>query len=169
LLAEPSAGAYDGAPFDCAVAREPKAKLAVPSPRFDAFAASAFADAAGRAHLAIAVREPSGRLELRMDDAPARAPEGSYGAQLAILDLDLDGTPEIVTTVDGTDDAISIFTWPSATSDLVPRLRLAAAAGVHALAACPPEQRGEPALVAIVGNEVWVLRAAAAPLKRAGP
>ena len=31
--------------------------------------------------------------------------------------------------------------------------------GLSALAACPPEEHGEPALVAVVGNELWIVRA----------
>jgi hypothetical protein len=28
---------------------------------------------------------------------------------------------------------------------------------------CPPEEHGEPTLVAVVGNEVWLVRAALQP------
>ena len=44
--------------------------------------------------------------------------------------------------------------------DLRPRLHIPAPAGVRALGVCPAEARGEPALVAVVGSEVWVIRAA---------
>jgi hypothetical protein len=40
------------------------------------------------------------------------------------------------------------------------RLRLPAPGGVRALAACPPEEHGEPSLVAVVGDEIWLVRAA---------
>jgi hypothetical protein len=162
LQAEPSAGAFDGAPFDCAVSREPRVKMAVPAPRFDTFAAASFADAQGKSHAVVAVREPSGKLKLRMDDLPAMALEGPFGAQLAVGDLDQDGEPEVATTGDGGEDAVSILTL-SPGGELRPRLRLAAPAGVRALAVCPPEQGGAPVLVAVVGSELWLLRAPSSP------
>jgi len=158
LRSEPSAGAFDGAPVDCAVNRDAKPKLAVPAPRFDTFAAANVGDAAGNARLVIAVREPSGKIRLKVGDA-SYVPEGTFGAQLAVGDLDEDGAPEIVTTIDGPDDAINVLTWAPATADLRPRLHIPAPGGVRALAMCPPEKHGEPALVAVVGSEVWLVRA----------
>jgi len=158
LAPEPSAGAFDGAPFDCAASHDPKPKLAVPAPRFDAFAAATVVDAIGRAHEVVAVREPSGKLKLKTGEVQA-GPEGTYGAQLAVLDLDQDGMPDVATSVDGTDDAVNVFSWPGTGPELRGRLHLAAPAGVRALAACPPEERGAPVLVAVVGNELWLVRA----------
>jgi hypothetical protein len=160
LRPEPSAGAFDGAPVDCAISRDPKPKMAVPSPRFDTFAAARFADREGKPHGVVVVREPSGKLKLRIDDASAQPPEGVFGAQLAAGDLDQDGVPEIATTSDGAEDAIAVSSWGPA--DIRPRLRVPAPAGVRALAMCPAEQGGAPSLVAIVGSEVWILRAATA-------
>jgi len=163
LMPEPSAGAYDGAPFDCTLARDRKPKMAVPAPRFDAFAAWSSADAQGRAEDMIAVREPSGRLDLRSGDAPPRVLDGPYGAQLAVADLDQDGAPEIATTADGPEDAIDVVTVASPSEDPRPRLHLPAPAGVRALAVCPPEENGEPVLVAVVGDELWLVRAGEEP------
>jgi hypothetical protein len=160
LRPEPSAGAFDGAPVDCAISRDPKPKMAVPSPRFDAFAAARFADRDGRPHAVVVVREPSGKLKLRIDDASAPPPDGVFGAQLAAGDLDQDGVPEVATTADGPDDAITVSSW--SVTDARLRLRIPAPAGVRALAMCPAEQDGEPSLVAIVGGEVWIVRAAMA-------
>jgi hypothetical protein len=159
LGSEPSAGAFDGAPFDCALARDTRPAMAVPAPRFDAFSAATVVDPSGAAHPVVAVREPSGRLRLRMGDALGM-PDGTYGAQLAVVDLDQDGVPEIGTSVDGGDDAVNVWTWSGTGNELRGRIHLAAPAGVRALAACPPEEHGLPALVAVVGAEVWVVRAA---------
>ncbi|HLK41196.1 MAG TPA: hypothetical protein VKU41_30805 [Polyangiaceae bacterium] len=159
LRAEPSAGSFDGAPIDCAPTRDIRPKMAVPAPRFDAFAATTASDAAGVPRLVVAVREPSGKVRLKCGDASAQ-PDGTFGAQLALGDLDEDGVPEIVTTGDGPDDGITIGSWDPFKGDLRPRLHVPAPAGVRALAVCPPEARGEPALVAVVGGEVWVIRAA---------
>ena len=158
LRPEAAAGAFDGAPISCWRSREAGPKMALPAPRFDAFASGDLASAAGVVHAVVAVREPSGRLRLKMGDA-TRTPEGTVGAQLAVGDLDQDGVPEIVTTVDGSDDALRIFSWSSPTADPSERLRLPAPGGVRALAMCPPEDHGQPALVAVVGDEVWLVRA----------
>jgi len=159
LMPEPSAGAFDGAPFDCAPTRDPRPKMSVPSPRFDAFSASTIANAQGNATAVVVIREPSGKLELRLGDAPARALDGPFGAQLAVADLDQDGTPEIATTLDAGEDAINVYSWVSAATDPRGRLHLAAPGGVRALAVCPPEDHGQPVLVAVVGSEVWLVRA----------
>lgn len=160
LTPEASAGAFDGAPLDCAVTRDIKPKLQVLVPRFDAFGAATVVDAAGEGRSVVVVREPSGKLHVKVGDAAA-APDGTFGAQLAVGDFDQDGVPDIATTVDGADDAVNVFSWAGANADLRGRLHLAAAGGVRALAACPPEAGGAPVLVAVVGNEVWLVRSAA--------
>jgi hypothetical protein len=158
LRPQPAAGAFDGAPIDCSPGRDLGPKMALPAPRFDAIAFASVIDASGVANDVVAVREPSGRLRLKMGEA-TRAPEGVFGAQLAVADLDQDGVPEVVASADGSEDAIRIFSWGTATADPSDRLRLSAPAGVRALAACPPEEHGQPVLVAIVGEEVWLVRA----------
>jgi hypothetical protein len=158
LRPQPAAGAFDGAPIDCSPGRELGPKMALPAPRFDAFASANVVDAAGATNEVVAVREPSGRLRLKMGET-TRAEEGVFGAQLAVGDLDQDGVPEVVTTADGSDDAIRVFSWGPLTADPSDRLRLSAPAGVRALAVCPPEEHGQPVLVAVVGEEVWLVRA----------
>jgi hypothetical protein len=176
LMPEASAGAFDGAPVDCAIGRDPRPKMAVPAPRFDAFGAAVITDASGGARPVVAVREPSGRLRLKAGDT-VLAPDGSYGAQLAVGDLDQDGVPDVVTSNDlpppaaaaaGTgggargEDAIDIASWSmgAGVGELRGRLHLAAPGGVRAFAVCPAEEHGAPSLVAVVGNEVWVIRGA---------
>jgi hypothetical protein len=159
LMPERSAGAFDGAPFDCAIARDLKPKMAVPAPRFDAFAAATIADVQGSARAVVAVREPSGKLKLKIGEAPLHAPDGTFGAQLAVADLDQDGVPEIATSAEGLDDAVDIWSFASVSEGLRTRLHIPTPAAVSALAVCPPEEHGEPALVAVVGNELWIVRA----------
>jgi len=158
LAPEASAGAFDGAPFDCSLARERKVVMAVPAPRFDAFAASSVVDVAGAVRSIVAVREPSGKLRLKVGDNQV-APDGVYGAELAVLDFDQDGVPEVATSVDGPDDALNLWSWPGPGPELRGRLHLAAPGGVRALAVCPSEEHGQPVLVAVVGTEVWLVRA----------
>jgi hypothetical protein len=158
LLPEPSAGAFDGAPFDCTPSRDLRPRLAVPAPRFDAFAATSVVDVAGAARSVVVVREPSGKLHIKAGDVTAE-PDGTFGAQLAVLDFDQDGVADVATSGEGTDDAVNLWTWPGPGPELHGRLHLAAPAGVRAIAACPPEENGEPVLVAVVGAEVWLIRA----------
>ena len=151
--------------------------MAVPAPRFDAFGAANIADGGGDARTVVVVREPSGKLRIKVGDATTVA-EGTFGAQLAVGDLDEDGAPEIATATEAPappgpsgrpDDAIDIATFTRDGSESRSRLHIAAPAGVRALAMCPPEDHGEPALVAVVGNEVWIVRAAVGPPSPAAP
>ncbi|MDP9035506.1 MAG: hypothetical protein M3O50_11930 [Myxococcota bacterium] len=162
LIAQPSAGAFDGAPVECTPARDLKPKMAVPAPRFGAFAAATIADGQGNLRAVVIVREPSGRLTLKLGDAPAYAPDTLFGAQLALGDLDQDGSPEIATTNDAAgEDAVHVWSVPTAApGNWRERLTLPAPAGVRAMAVCPPEEHGEPVLVAVVGDELWLLRSA---------
>jgi hypothetical protein len=74
------------------------------------------------------------------------------------VDLDLDGTPEVITTSDGSgpDDLVLVSSF--AKGVLTPRLRFPAKDGVRAIGVCPPEEKGVPGVVAVVGNEVWIVR-----------
>ena len=159
LLPEPSAGAFDGAPVDCAPSRDSRPVMMVPSPRFDAFAAASVVDAGGRAGLLVAVREPSGKLRLKLGDATGLV-DGTFGAQLAAGDLDQDGSAEIVTSGDASEDGIDIFSVTPILNEPRRRLHLATPEPVRALTICPPEDQGQPVLVAVVGDEIWLIRAA---------
>src|SRR5262249_4443803 len=108
----------------------------------------------------VAAREPNGKIRLRRSDASGRsieAPIEGAGAQIALADLDLDGSPEIAFSGDlAESDVLAVFTWRP--NGLVQRLRLPRRDGIRAMAACPPEEKGVPALVAVVGSEVWLVR-----------
>jgi len=168
LRPEPAAGAFDGAPVACLRAAAPGPKMAVPAPRFDAFAAASLPDANGRVRGIVAVREPSGKLRLKVDDATI-APEGLFGAQLAVGDLDQDGVPDIVTTAEGTDDAVRVLGFAPGAAQPIDRARLPAPSRVHALAMCPPDDGGQPVLVVVTGDEVWQMRATPVPAVPATP
>ncbi len=155
LVAQPSAGAFDGAPIDCAPSRDPKPTMAVPAPRFDAFAATDVVSANGDVRRLVAVREPSGRLKVRLGDESSGVP-GLFGASLAVGDLDQDGTPEVVTTT-GAGDAIDVLTFAGAGGPET-RIHLSTPEPVRALTLCPPRDHGAPALAAVVGREVWLVR-----------
>jgi hypothetical protein len=107
-------------------------------------------------------REVGGNLRLRFGDVTATMDDA--GAELAVGDLDQDGVPEIVTSLNSAsgEDALSIQSWvaggPAQPPTVRARARFAAPGGVRALCVCPPEENGAPSLVAVVGSEIWLLR-----------
>ncbi|MBL8611631.1 MAG: hypothetical protein JNL38_30090 [Myxococcales bacterium] len=147
-------GAFEGAVVDCDGESAAHLLLA-PAARYDAFGAAPLVDRASNkiVHTS-AAREPSGKLRLRRGEH-TQVVEG-VGAQLAVADLDLDGVVEVATSSDAAEDVLSVLSWDGGA--VRQRLRVPAPGGVRALAACPPEERGAPGLVAVVGSEVWLVR-----------
>lgn len=137
--------------FDAVVACSGGARLGeAPATRFDAFAKAGVGVGAEAVSL---VREPGGKLHLRFGGRDAHL--DGVGAQIAVADLDQDGVAEVVTSAESGDDQLSVVSWDGVS--FKQRLRFPAPAGVRALATCPPED-GVPALVAVVGSEVWLVR-----------
>ena len=163
-FASPEISAFEGSGVACVPPRngEPAAVLPAPAARFDAIASLDLVGKDGSITQVVAAREPTGKIRLRRSDASGKsieAPIDGAGAQIALADLDLDGTPEIAFSSDsGDSDALSIWSWRTGGSGFVQRLRYPTKEGVRAIAACPPEERGLPALVAVVGSEVWLVR-----------
>lgn len=135
-------------------ARVTSATLGLPA-RFDAASRLRYVDATGAAHESVAFREPPNKVRVRVDGVDVFSQDG-VGAQVLLADLDLDGVPEVITTADTGDDRIVVTSLGKGSAK--PRLRLEAKDGVRALGLCPPERGAIPALVASVGNEVWLVR-----------
>ena len=155
-IANAEESAFEGDVTACANAtRDVTVRVTPPIARYDAAMGMSVVAKDGTSKSAFAAREPSAKLRLRVGDA-VRVIDG-VGAQVALGDLDQDGQLEVVTTANEGDDAITIATWDGATEPRA-RMKIAAPAGVRALAVCPPEVRAAPALVAIVGGEVWLVR-----------
>ena len=106
------------------------------------------------------------RAGRRAEDGSVTVTDGAHevrlehaGAQLALGDLDGDGAPELVTSLDTADpraDAVVVYTWLGAA--LTERFRVAVPAGVHALALCPARpERMAPIAVAAAGG-LWVIQ-----------
>lgn len=152
-LPKPEIGGFFGNLVACAAAVKPDATKT--PPRFDAGAAMHRIKPNGTEDDLVVVRD-IGTTKVRRLGEDKVLFEGA-GAQLAMGDLDMDGIPEIVTSLDGSDDAVRIV---SASDDgaVRERRRFSAPNGVRALAMCPPEEKGIPALVAVTGNEVWLVR-----------
>ena len=147
----PEWGAFGGELVACVGKADPSRSTA----RFDAAAYVVHTRSDG-ASAALAVTREAGTTRVRKAGDERVLFEGA-GAQLAFGDLDLDGQPEIVSSADATDDVLRIQTLAD-DGTLRDRLKVAAPAGVRALAICPPEENGAQALVAIVGAEVWLVR-----------
>ncbi|HSN98239.1 MAG TPA: hypothetical protein VLS89_08070 [Candidatus Nanopelagicales bacterium] len=131
--------------------------------QYDALASAQLLGPKGEAFAVWAGRE-RGVLELR-DSAGRRQVVASAGAQVAVGDLDQDGEPEILASLDvqsAFEDAVVVWSWPrrAAAPGDRPReaLRLPAPAGVHALAVCPPDGPGRVPFAVATTDEIWVVR-----------
>lgn len=164
-LALPEHSAFEGHAVTCVppTKGDPAVVMPTPASRFDAASAMDLIGKDGAVTQVIAAREPSGKLRLRrIDDPKAKpfdAPIDGVGAQIALADLDLDGTPEIAFSGDGVEretDALIIWSWTK--TGFVQRLKFQSKDAVRAIAACPPEERGVPGIVAVVGSELWLVR-----------
>lgn len=128
--------------------------------RYDAIAGAALVGSDGKPYEVWAGRE-DGVVEI-FDDAGHRTTLSPAGAQLAVGDIDQDGRPEILTSLDverGTTDAVVVYTWDRA-SKAAPaeRIRMPVAAGVQALAVCPPEDGGRSPFLVATPAEILVAK-----------
>jgi hypothetical protein len=150
---------------NAALGAAPAVKL--PAARYDGVVLWTDVRKDGQSALVTAAREPSGKLHVSFGGAEEVL--AGAGASFAVGDLDLDGIPEIVTARNlapagaagaagegaAEVDAVQIVSLGGGGK---PRLRYPAPAGVRAVAVCPAEARALPAAVAIVGDEVWLVR-----------
>jgi len=130
--------------------------------QYDAFASARLFTKAGEPFVVWAGRE-NGALELR-DDKGHRATLSGAGAQLALGDLDQDGDPELIASLDtlnALEDAVVVRSWRRtqqggrAFEEIV---RIPAAAGVRAIAVCPPDGPARAPFVVATADEIWVVR-----------
>jgi hypothetical protein len=154
----PEASAFEGDAVVCALnAKSDAPRVTTPAPRYDGLASAEVVGADGKGRAIIVAHAIDGKLLVRSGDASTTL-DGA-GAQIAVADLDQDGAPEIVagSAAADADDAIAVWSWDAQGEPRL-RSRLPAPGGVRAICACPPEQGGAPALVAVVGGEVWIVR-----------
>ena len=130
---------------------------------FDAMASASLMSSKGDSFVVFAARNDRGVVEVRDDAGHATTIDGA-GAQLAVGDLDQDGEPEILGSLDvppGTSDAVVVRSWANrATDSARPKemFRIPAAAGVRAIAVCPPDGPGRAPFVVATADELWVAR-----------
>jgi hypothetical protein len=123
----------------------------------DAVAGATVVTKSGESRRIRAARRPDGTVTL--SDGKRTAELERVGAQLAVGDLDGDGDPELVAsldTLDAASDAVVVYSWPEGRKP-VERLRIAAPGGVRALALCPPRATQMAPIAAAVGDALWVV------------
>jgi hypothetical protein len=124
----------------------------------DAIAGAVIVSPGGHARLVRAGR--------RAEDGSVVVTDGAHevrlehaGAQLALADLDGDGAPELVTSIDTLDphaDAVVVYSWLGAA--LTERFRLPVPDGVRALAVCPPRAERMSMIAVASAGGLWVVQ-----------
>jgi hypothetical protein len=126
----------------------------------DVVAGGMVVDGNGQAHRVMASRSATtGDVTLTDDQKHALRVVGR-GYALAVADLDLDGKPELVTSLDTLApdaDALVVSTWET-DGALRERLRLPVPGGIRAVATCPPEEGGVSPIVVVTSSALWVVR-----------
>jgi hypothetical protein len=149
---DPGSSGFSGDSRACSTTAD--ASRPAPLPTYDTLAFADVIAKNGVARQVSAARGGDEKLIVRLG-ATSRSFDDA-GAQVAVGDLDQDGVPEIVTTKNVADDEIDVWSYDGTTTR--ERKKIPAEGGVSALAVCPPEVNGVPALVAVVGSEVWIVR-----------
>jgi len=155
-------------PLGACAPGDPSPRTASIGGQYDAFASARIVSAAGQAYNVWAGRDRGG-LEAR-DDAGHKTAMESVGAQIALGDLDQDGEPEILASLDTAnplDDAVVVRSWArnatiplglGLSARLHEVLRIPAPAGVRAIAVCPPDGPGWAPFIVATADEIWVVR-----------
>jgi hypothetical protein len=124
----------------------------------DAVAGATVVTRSGEARRVRAARRPDGTVTL--SDGKRSVELERQGAQLAVGDVDGDGEPELVAsldTLDAASDALVVYSWHEGRKP-VERLRIPAPGGVRALALCPPRATQMAQIAAAVGDALWVIQ-----------
>lgn len=123
----------------------------------DAIAGAALVSEKGVLRRVRAERRPDGTVKLA--DGKRSASLERLGAQLAVGDLDSDGNPELVASLDTLDpqaDALVVYSWLDGKKP-EERLRIPAPGGVKALAVCPARALRMAPIAAKVGDRLWIV------------
>jgi hypothetical protein len=123
----------------------------------DAIAGATLVSKTGETRRVRARRRPDATVDL--GDGKRSAQIEHVGAQLAVGDLDGDGDPELVCSLDTLDpatDAIVVYSWQKGEKP-AERLRIPAPGGVRAVALCPPRATQMTPIAAAVGDAIWVV------------
>ena len=147
-----------GVPKPCRRDEVPGMKL--DATEIDVFASGVSVDAAGKSERTVAFRNARTREVTVRDGAGRTAQLGAWGGALAVGDVDLDGEPEILTslpTEDPASDALVVSTWGH-DGTVRERTRVSVKDGVRSLAVCPPEDFRMTPIAVGTGTGLWILR-----------
>lgn len=125
----------------------------------DALAGTRVVRRDGSALSVFATRRTNGQLELERGGKKIAVATG-VGAQVALGDLDGDGRPELLSTLDTLDpsrDALLVRTLGD-DGTLRDAFQVAVPSGVRSLAICPSEGSALTPVVLATGDGLWVLR-----------
>ncbi len=137
---------------------EPVRSEALGSEPFDAIAGGVVVGRDGSARVVRAARRAADGSVVVADGSHSARLEHA-GAQLALGDLDGDGAPELVTSLDTLDpkaDGIVVYSLTGST--LTERFRVVVPAGVKALAVCPEAADRMAPVVMATGLGLWAVR-----------
>ncbi|HET9934740.1 MAG TPA: hypothetical protein VFQ35_28740 [Polyangiaceae bacterium] len=156
----PNAGCV---PFVPGGVGEARGRCDAPPPRnpggpLDALAGARLARRDGTTFDVFAGRRTNAELSLEVGGTRFEA--GTSGAQLALADLDSDGSAELISSLDTLEpsgDAVVVRTI-LADGKLREAFRIPVPNGVRALAACPAWGTGLAPILIATGDEVWVAR-----------
>jgi hypothetical protein len=126
----------------------------------DAVAGSRVVAADGRTRTVVAWRERASSTVVLLDDSGRSLRVPGVGAQIALGDLDFDGTPELVFGADtrtAATDVLAVRSWGS-DGQLRERLRLPVPDGIKALSVCPADAARPAQIVVATGAGMWVVR-----------
>jgi hypothetical protein len=141
-----------------------KCDEAAPSPdiaevahQSDAFASAFIIGTDGKGKTVAALRRDKGVLVVR--DVSGERIVARVGAQVAVGDIDQDGVPEVVTTMDVLSRKFDAIDVRSLLEDKIEkRFRVRVPTGVEALALCPPDGPGRAPIVLASKGQIWVVR-----------
>lgn len=129
-----------------------------PGGPLDAVAGARLARRDGTTFDVFASRRPTSEVSLEVGGT--RIEGGPAGAQLAVADLDSDGSAELVSSLDTLEPSTDALVVRTILPDgkLREAFRVPVPSGIRALAACPAWGTGLAPILVATGDEIWVVR-----------
>jgi len=126
----------------------------------DAVAGATVLDAQGKSRRITAVRSAADGMLGLYGDRQKEARVAKIGGAIAIADVDLDGTPELVASTDAKTAATDALVVASFSEEgaVLERYRVPVPEGVRALAVCPPDGAGPRAIVVATPSKLYIVR-----------
>jgi hypothetical protein len=144
--------------YDCFTAKARTGGGAVSNA--DAVAGAIVVDAQGKGRSITAVRGAADGILGLADDRQREARVARIGGAIAIADVDLDGTPELVASTDAKAAAADALVVSSFGEDgtVQERYRVPVPEGIRALSVCPPDGAGPRAIVVATPSNLYLVR-----------